>query len=105
LVKCNLVAHVVQNGCIMGYLYDPVANTFIPDDESVRLSDAALHALAATHGQEVTYTAATPRVGTAAGIQPLPHEKNSQAGDCEPATVNVNSHAKLPGHQCRRGSL
>ena len=48
---------------MMGYLYDPVANNFIPDDDSARLSDASLRALAATPGQEVTYTAATPGSG------------------------------------------
>ena len=64
VTECDLVAHVVQNGRIMGYLYDPVANSFIPDDESARLSDASLRALAATQGQEVTYTAATPGSGS-----------------------------------------
>jgi hypothetical protein len=63
VTECDLVAQVVQNGRIMGYLYDPVANNFIPDDESARLSDASLRALAATPGQEVTYTAATPGSG------------------------------------------
>jgi len=47
----------------MGYLYDPVANNFIPDDGSARLSDSALRAFAATPGQEITYTAATPGSG------------------------------------------
>jgi DNA-binding beta-propeller fold protein YncE len=64
VTECDLVAHVVQNGRIMGYLYDPIANNFIPDDESARLSDASLRDLAATPGQEVTYTAATPGSGS-----------------------------------------
>jgi hypothetical protein len=34
VMECDLVAHVAQNGRIMGYLYDPAANNFIPDDES-----------------------------------------------------------------------
>jgi hypothetical protein len=63
VTECDLVAQVVQNGRMMGYLYDPVANNFIPDDDSARLSDASLRALAATPGQEVTYTAATPGSG------------------------------------------
>jgi len=63
VTECDLVANAVRNGRIMGYLYDPVANNFIPDDESARLSDASLRALAATPGQEVTYTAATPGSG------------------------------------------
>jgi hypothetical protein len=63
VTECDLVANVVRNGRIMGFLYDTVANNFIPDDESARLSDASLRALAATPGQEVTYTAATPGSG------------------------------------------
>jgi len=58
------VAQVVQNGRIMGYLYDPVAMNFIPDDNSAPLSDAALRALASNAGQEVTYTATTPGSGS-----------------------------------------
>jgi YVTN family beta-propeller protein len=63
VTECDLVAQVVEQGRIMGYLYDPVANNFVPDDGSARLSDASLRALAATPGQEVTYTAATPGSG------------------------------------------
>jgi DNA-binding beta-propeller fold protein YncE len=63
VTECDLVAHVVQNGRIMGLLYDPASGSFIPDDGTAPLSDAALRALAATPGQEVTYTAATPGSG------------------------------------------
>jgi len=63
VTECDLVAQVVQNGRVMGYLYDPVANNFIPDDGSAEISDASLRALAAAPGQEVTYTAATPGSG------------------------------------------
>ena len=51
---CDVVAQVVQNGRIVGYLYDPAAGNFIPDDNSAPLSDAALRSLAAMPGQEVT---------------------------------------------------
>jgi hypothetical protein len=61
--ECDLVAHVVQNGRIAGYLYDPASANFIPDDGSARVSDAGLRALALNNGQEVTYTAATPGSG------------------------------------------
>jgi DNA-binding beta-propeller fold protein YncE len=61
--ECDLVAQVVRNGRIMGYLYDPVANNFVPDDGSARLTDTSLRSLAATVGQEITYTAATPGSG------------------------------------------
>jgi hypothetical protein len=63
VMECDLVAQVVQNGRIMGFLYDPAAGNFIPDNGSARVSDAALRALAATAGQEITYTAATPGSG------------------------------------------
>jgi DNA-binding beta-propeller fold protein YncE len=63
VTECDLVAQVALNGRVMGYLYDPVAGNFVPDDGSARLSDASLRALAATPGQEITYTAATPGSG------------------------------------------
>jgi hypothetical protein len=63
-MECDLVARVVQNGRVMSFLYDPAAANFIPDDGSARASDSMLRALAATAGQEVTYTAATPGSGS-----------------------------------------
>jgi DNA-binding beta-propeller fold protein YncE len=63
VTECDLVVQVVRNGRIMGFLYDPVAQNFIPDDGSAPLSDAAVRAFASTPGQEVTYTAATPGSG------------------------------------------
>ncbi|HVO99764.1 MAG TPA: hypothetical protein VMT15_16945 [Bryobacteraceae bacterium] len=63
VTECDLVAQVVRNGRLMGFLYDPAANNFIPDDGSAPLPDAAIRAFAATPGQEVTYTAATPGSG------------------------------------------
>jgi DNA-binding beta-propeller fold protein YncE len=64
VTECDLVAQVVQNGRIVGYLYDPVTGNFMRDDGVTRISDAALRTLAATPGQEVTYTAATPGSGS-----------------------------------------
>ena len=61
--ECDLVARVAQGGRIATYLYDPTAKTFLADDGTTRVSDAALRALAANIGQEVTYTAATPGSG------------------------------------------
>jgi DNA-binding beta-propeller fold protein YncE len=63
VTECDLVAQAPVNGRIMGYLYDPVAGNFIPDDGSARISDATLRSFAATPGQEITYTAATPGSG------------------------------------------
>jgi DNA-binding beta-propeller fold protein YncE len=64
VTECDLVVQVVQNGRIMGFLYDPVANNFVPDDGSAPISDAQIRAFATTPGQEVTYTAATPGSGS-----------------------------------------
>jgi DNA-binding beta-propeller fold protein YncE len=61
--ECDLVVEVVQNDRIMGFLYDPVANNFVPDDGSTPLADPTIRAFATTPGQEVTYTAATPGSG------------------------------------------
>jgi hypothetical protein len=62
VTECDLVAQVVQNGKITSYLYNPSSSTFVPN-AGAPLTDAALRALAATPGQEVTYTAATPGSG------------------------------------------
>jgi len=63
VTECDLVAHVVQNHRVKGFLYDPSTHTFVPDDNSGAITDAALRAMAAIAGQEVTYTAATPGSG------------------------------------------
>lgn len=72
VTECDLVAQVVQDGRVKGYLYDAVAGNFIPDDAGARISDAALRALAATPGQEVTYTAATPGSGARVAFSHIP---------------------------------
>ncbi len=64
VTECDLVAHVVQGRSIVGYLYDPVTGNFIVDGGRRRISDGALRALAATAGQEVTYTAVPPGSGS-----------------------------------------
>jgi hypothetical protein len=61
--ECDLVAQVALGGRVKGFLFDPVAGNFIPDDGGPRVSDGALRALAATPGQEVTYTCAPPGSG------------------------------------------
>lgn len=61
--ECDLVAQVALGGRIRSFLYDPVARNFIPQDGGPRVSDGALRALAATPGQEVTYTCAVPGSG------------------------------------------
>jgi YVTN family beta-propeller protein len=61
--ECDLVAHVAIGGSVKGFLFDPAVQNFIPSDGGPRVSDAALRALAATPGQEVTYTCAVPGSG------------------------------------------
>jgi DNA-binding beta-propeller fold protein YncE len=79
VTECDLVVEVVQNGRIKGFLYSPGANSFTPDDGSAALADAAIRAFAATPGQEVTYTAATPgsgaRLAFARSVPKLPRAK------------------------------
>jgi hypothetical protein len=64
VTECDLVAKVVQNGVMTGYLYDPNSGNFFASNGTTFLSDAALRALAATPGQEVTYTSVPPGSGS-----------------------------------------
>jgi DNA-binding beta-propeller fold protein YncE len=61
--ECDLVARVAQGGAIAGYLFDPATSRFVPSGGGAALTDAALRALAATAGQEVTFTCAPPGSG------------------------------------------
>ena len=63
VTECDLVADVAVNGRVVGYLYDPSAGDFVPGDGTPPLSDTALRSLAATPGQEVTFTTVTPGSG------------------------------------------
>lgn len=60
--ECDLVAKVAQNGATKGYLFNPSAGNFAASDGST-LSDTSLRALAATPGQEITFTAVSPGSG------------------------------------------
>jgi len=64
VTECDLVARVPIDGRVKGFLFDPTSNSFIPDDGTANLSDSALRGLAATPGQEVTYTCVPPGSGT-----------------------------------------
>ncbi len=66
--ECDLVAKVSEGGVTRGYLYNPGAGNFDPDDGGAAISDASLRALAATPGQEVTYTAVPPGSGVRMAI-------------------------------------
>jgi YVTN family beta-propeller protein len=77
--ECDLVVHVVQNGRLTSFLYNPVAKNFLPDNGSTQLTDSVIRALAALPGQEVTYTATTPGSGKrlvfARPLPAPPHER------------------------------
>jgi DNA-binding beta-propeller fold protein YncE len=68
--ECDLVAKVVVNGVPKGFLFDPASGTFIPGNGGTALSDAALRALAATAGQEVTFTAVPTGSGSRIASEP-----------------------------------
>jgi hypothetical protein len=61
--ECELVARVAQGGAVQGFLFDPGSSTFVPAGGGTALSDGALRALAATPGQEVTFTCVPPGSG------------------------------------------
>ncbi|MGH8175406.1 MAG: YncE family protein [Steroidobacter sp.] len=61
--ECDLVAKVAIAGSVRGYLYEVTSGTWNPDDGGANLADSQLRALAATPGQEVTYTAVPPGSG------------------------------------------
>jgi YVTN family beta-propeller protein len=62
--ECDLVARVVQNGVMTGYLFDPVSRNFFAGNGTTFISDSALRGLAGTPGQEVTFTAVPPGSGS-----------------------------------------
>jgi DNA-binding beta-propeller fold protein YncE len=66
--ECDLIAKHNDGATESGYLYDPVGDTFTPDDGTSDISDAALKALAGAPNNEVTYTAVPPGSGYRMGI-------------------------------------
>ncbi|HMJ11724.1 MAG TPA: hypothetical protein VK524_09950, partial [Polyangiaceae bacterium] len=63
ITECEVVATAAIGAKERAWLYRPVANAFEPDDASANLSDANLRALAATAGQQITYTCVPPGSG------------------------------------------
>jgi YVTN family beta-propeller protein len=57
VTECDLVAKVVIGSSAKGYFYNKNSQLFVPSGGGASLSDSALRALAATAGQEVTFTA------------------------------------------------
>ena len=67
--ECDLVARAVVDGLPRGYLLDAPSGAFRSDRAAeAPLSDAALRAVAAVSGQEVTYTCAPPGEGRRLGL-------------------------------------
>ncbi|MGC4060051.1 MAG: hypothetical protein QM749_04030 [Aquabacterium sp.] len=62
VTECDLVARVVENGALRGYLFDVASGTFKAADGSSK-ADNMLRAMSVVAGQEVTYTCATPGSG------------------------------------------
>ncbi len=60
--ECDLVATVVEGGTRRGYFFDVTGALFVAKDGRTR-SDAQMRSLAATSGQEVTYTCTPPGSG------------------------------------------
>jgi YVTN family beta-propeller protein len=60
--ECDLVARASIDGQARAYWLQP-GGAFLPDDGSAAIADGALRALAATAGQEVTYTCLPPGWG------------------------------------------
>lgn len=65
--ECDLTAKVALAGSLKGYLLDTAAGDFVAAD-GTRRTDASLRALAATSGQEVTYTCVPPGSGRRIGL-------------------------------------
>jgi YVTN family beta-propeller protein len=61
--ECDLIAHAVVAGEPLGWLYRPDDASWEPDDGSRSISDGELRRLAATAGQEVTYSCVPPGEG------------------------------------------
>jgi DNA-binding beta-propeller fold protein YncE len=61
--ECDLVATVARLGVIQGALFEPVTGTFAPASGGANVSDSTVRGLAATPGQEVTFTCVPPGSG------------------------------------------
>jgi len=67
--ECDLVVKGTLGGVPRGWVGNGAASpSFTPDNGSAAISLATLEALAATPGQELTFTCATPGSGTRVGI-------------------------------------
>ena len=94
VTECDLVVKGKIGGVSKGWVR-VAGGTFQPDDGTANVSDASLRGLAATAGQELTYTAVPPGSGVRIGIdRDLDGVLNGQ--DNCPGTANANQ-ADLDG--------
>jgi DNA-binding beta-propeller fold protein YncE len=63
VTECDLLATVVQGGTPVKYLFNASSSTFSAGGSGTTISDSALRGLAATAGQEVTFTCVPPGSG------------------------------------------
>jgi len=61
--ECDLTAKARTSGRVKGWLLDAGTGNFAPDDGGAVITDTTLRNLAATAGQEVTYTCVPPGSG------------------------------------------
>jgi DNA-binding beta-propeller fold protein YncE len=66
--ECDLIAKHQDGSEESGFLYDPAADEYTPDDGTADITPAALAALAGAPGNAVTYTAVPPGSGYRMGI-------------------------------------
>jgi DNA-binding beta-propeller fold protein YncE len=64
VTECDLLATVVQGGTPTKFLFNPSGSSFTAGNGGATLSDSALRKLAATAGQEVTFTCVPPGSGS-----------------------------------------
>ena len=68
MTECDLVVKGTIGGKAHGWRHIAGGNDFEPDDGSPAIADEALRGLAATPGQELTYTCLPPGSGVRGGI-------------------------------------
>jgi hypothetical protein len=92
LGRCDVVVKGVVGGDAKGYVYDAVANHFVPDSLQGPLTEAALRATIAS-GDVLTYTGVPPGAGVRMGIdrdRDTFLDQTEEALHTDPADPNSN---------------
>ena len=101
--ECDLVVKGKVGGVPKGWVGSGTASpTFTPDDGTAAISLASLTALAATPGQELTFTCVPPGSGTRAGINRDRDAWNDGVDNCPAVSQGSQSDADadLVGDAC-----